>query len=81
MRIAVKLFAAGRQLAGTGETSVELGPGSTVGDLRRALAERHASLAPLVAKSLVAVNAEYADDATAISAGDEAALIPPVSGG
>ena len=81
MKLAVKLFAAGRELAGTGETCVEVVSGATVGDVRRALAELHTSLAPLVARSLLAVNAEYADDATVLSAGDELALIPPVSGG
>jgi molybdopterin converting factor small subunit len=81
MRIAVKLFAAGRELAGAGEAVVEVGPGATAGDVRRALGEQYAALAPLAVRSLQAVNAEYAADTTPVTVADEVALIPPVSGG
>lgn len=81
MRIAVKLFAAARELAGGGEIVVDVPPGADVGELRAALAEQAPGLAPLAARSLVAVNAEYAGDGTLVSEGDELALIPPVSGG
>ena len=81
MRVAVRLFAAGRELAGAAECVVELGAAATVADVRRALADECPALAPLVGRSLIAVNAEYADDATLVAAGDEVALIPPVSGG
>ena len=81
MNVAVKLFAAARDLAGAPQAVIEAAPGATVGDVRRRLAEQHPQLAPLAARSLLAVNAEYADDATTLSAGDEVALIPPVSGG
>jgi molybdopterin converting factor small subunit len=49
--------------------------------VRHGLIEQCAALASLAPRSLVAVNAEYADDATRLTAGDEVALIPPVSGG
>lgn len=81
MKVAVKLFAAGRDLAGSGEVVVELSPGADVGELRQVLAAQLPQLAPLAARSLVAVNAEYAQDSTLVSEGDELALIPPVSGG
>lgn len=81
MRVVVKLFAAARELAGASEAAVEVGEAAIVGDVRRALGRQYAALAPLVARSLMAVNAEYADDATNVAAGDEVALIPPVSGG
>jgi molybdopterin converting factor subunit 1 len=81
MRVAVKLFAAGRELAGAAECVLELDGAVTVGDVRHGLIERCPALASLAPRSLVAVNAEYADDATRLSAGDEVALIPPVSGG
>jgi molybdopterin converting factor small subunit len=35
----------------------------------------------LLSRSAVAVNEEFADDAVAIPAGAEVALLPPVSGG
>jgi sulfur-carrier protein len=81
MKVAVKLFAAGRELAGAGEAVVDVGAAPCVGDVRRALAEQYAALAPLASQSLMAVNAEYADDTTLVSPRDEVALIPPVSGG
>jgi molybdopterin converting factor subunit 1 len=81
MRVVVKLFAAARDLAGTSEATVDVGETATVAEVRHALAGRYAALAPLVARSLVAVNAEYADDATTLAKDDELALIPPVSGG
>jgi molybdopterin converting factor subunit 1 len=81
MRVAVKLFAAGRELAGAAECVLELDDAATVAEVRRKLVEQCAALAPLVPRSLVAVNADYAADATPLQAGDEVALIPPVSGG
>jgi molybdopterin synthase catalytic subunit len=81
MRVAVKLFAAGRELAGAAEAAVDLGGAATVGDLRRALSGQYTRLAALVDRSMIAVNAQYADDATTLAPGDEVALIPPVSGG
>ena len=81
MKVAVKLFAAARELAGRGEVEIELPPGADVAELRQALAAKAPPLAALAARSLVAVNAEYAGDATPVAEGDELALIPPVSGG
>jgi len=81
MNVVVKLFAAARELAGEAEVTVELSPGADVGELREALSARLPQLAPLASHSLIAVDAEYASDATPITEGDELALIPPVSGG
>jgi molybdopterin converting factor subunit 1 len=81
MKVAVKLFAAARELAGAPEAIVDAAPGATVGDVRRRLAAQCPELASLAARSLLAVNAEYASDATTLAEGDEVALIPPVSGG
>jgi molybdopterin synthase catalytic subunit len=81
MTIAVKLFAAARELACASEVALTLGPAATVADARRALVEQCPTLGPLADRSLLAVNAEYADDDRALTAGDEVALIPPVSGG
>ncbi len=81
MRVVVKLFAAARELAGAGEAVVEVSGAATLGDVRQALSQQYAPLAPLVARSLMAVNAEYADDRATLHASDDVALIPPVSGG
>ncbi len=81
MKLAIRLFAAARDLAGSGAVFVELPSDANVGGLRVALAAQHPQLAPLASRSLVAVNAEYAQDTTPVADGDELALIPPVSGG
>jgi molybdopterin converting factor subunit 1 len=81
MKVAVKLFAAARELAGCEEVAVELPRDASAADARAALAAHWPRLAPLVDRSLLAVNAEYAVDAAVIQPGDELALIPPVSGG
>ena len=81
MTVSVKLFAAARELAGSEEVQLELREGASAGDARAALAQQWPRLAPLVDRSLLAVNAEYVADETVITAGDELALIPPVSGG
>jgi MoaE-MoaD fusion protein len=76
MEVTVRLFAVLRERAGQPELTLELPDGARVGD---ALAELHglAEGVPLV----MAVNREYADEERVLDAGDELALIPPVSGG
>lgn len=81
MKLTVKLFAAARELAGCGEIEVDLPSGATVAQLREALCSTKPELAELARRSLIAVNEEYAADATPLSDSDTAALIPPVSGG
>ena len=78
VEVTVRLFAMLRERAGAPELTLELPDGARVRD---ALAsEPLAALAdgiPLV----MAVNREYADGEQVLDAGDELALIPPVSGG
>lgn len=81
MKLTVKLFAAARELAGCGEIGIELPTGATVGELRAGLVIAAPALAALAQRSMVAVNEEYAIDATLLRESDVAALIPPVSGG
>lgn len=81
MRLMVKLFAAAREMAGCGELAIEVPEGADVGTLRSALCDAQPALAELARRSLVAVNEEYATDATRLKSDDVAALIPPVSGG
>ena len=76
----VRLFGVHRESAGTPALDIELTPGSTVGDLRAALAS-HPSIGSSLMVSAVAVNHVYASDDRTISEGDEVALIPPVAGG
>ena len=61
--------------------SVVLPAGATVADLRRGLAVECPSLGGLLARSAIALNDDFANDATVIPENAEAALLPPVSGG
>lgn len=81
MTVRVLLFARARELAGIREVAVELPAGATVADLRTALAATYPELTAVLARSAVAVDEEFAEDATMIHDGAVAAVIPPVSGG
>jgi molybdopterin synthase catalytic subunit/molybdopterin converting factor small subunit len=76
VKVRVKLFAALRERAGSGNVDVDLPDGAVVGDVWRAL-----DLGEEPSGLLFAVNRAYAERATTLGAGDEVAVIPPVSGG
>jgi MoaE-MoaD fusion protein len=82
MTVTVRLFAILRERAGRDSVEIELPEGATVGDAFERLAAAP-GLGDLVGRLplRMAVNREYAGDATAIAPGDELALIPPISGG
>ena len=79
MTVHVRLFAALRELAGTGSLEAS---GRTAGEIADALAasygERFAKIADV---SSFVVNGERADRRTVVADGDELAILPPVSGG
>jgi molybdopterin synthase catalytic subunit len=81
MKVSVRLFAQLRERCGE-RVDVELADGATVADALTAL-RRERELGELLERIpvTVAVNREYADRSQALAAGDELALIPPVSGG
>src|SRR5919198_2455886 len=76
MVVHVRLFAALRERAGRDQLEVELPDGARVADALAAVGDLARGL-PLV----LAVNREYAPQDQLLHAGDELALIPPVSGG
>jgi molybdopterin synthase catalytic subunit len=76
VEVTIRLFAMLRERAGTREVTVELPEGARVRDALAALGGLADGL-PLV----MAVNREYAGEDHLLDAGDELALIPPVSGG
>jgi molybdopterin converting factor small subunit len=76
----VSVFAGMAEAAGCRRLEFEW-PGGSVADLRDALAAACPAIEPLLARSAVAVAGRYAADDTAVSAGDDVAIIPPVSGG
>ncbi len=79
--ITVRLFARLAELAGVRETTLEVGEGLTAGDALTLLSRRHPEIAGLADSVMFARNQEYVPAETALSPGDELALIPPVSGG
>jgi MoaE-MoaD fusion protein len=76
VEVTVRLFAMLRERAGTGSLTLELPEGARVRDALDSLAGLAQDI-PLV----MAVNREYASAEQVLGAGDELALIPPVSGG
>jgi MoaE-MoaD fusion protein len=80
--VEVRLFAMLRERAGAGALQLSLPAGATVADALARLGEQP-DLGELIARMplTTAVNREYVDSATVLHAGDELALIPPVSGG
>jgi molybdopterin synthase catalytic subunit len=76
MEVTVRLFAMLRERAGAREVTLSLPDGARVSDALAELGSIAEGL-PLV----MAVNREYADENQVLDAGDELALIPPVSGG
>ncbi len=79
--LTVLYFAAARERVGLSRETLEVPAGARVADVLKLLAERHASLAPLLRHLRVAVNQEFVDADAQVPAGAEFALIPPVAGG
>jgi MoaE-MoaD fusion protein len=82
MTVRVRLFAVLRQRAGRDSVDIEVEEGATVADALDALG-REPGLAGVLERVPVrmAVNRDYASPETELSADDELALVPPVSGG
>lgn len=81
MRLTVRLFAGLRERAGAEEIALEdLPDGATIGDVKRALEQRHPQLGSLAHVAGV-IGTEYAPDPRVVRAGDAVSLLPPVSGG
>jgi len=81
VNVRVRLFAAARQAAGQETVEVVLPDGATVAALREQLAARVPPLSAMLPRMLIAINAQYATESTAVPANSDVACIPPVSGG
>lgn len=81
VKIALLAFASAGDILGAGETTLELAPRTTLAQLKTLLEERHPALRGLWSRLAIAVNGDLRADDTALSEGDEVALLPPVSGG
>jgi molybdopterin synthase catalytic subunit len=76
MRVSVRLFAVLRERAGRDTIELDLPEGARVSDALAAVDDLAGGLS-----LVLAVNREYAPPDARLAAGDELALIPPVSGG
>lgn len=81
MEVRLKCFAWAREVTGEDEVVLDLPEGGTVADLRAALAARYPVFEGRMESIAISVNQEFAGEKSPISAGDELALIPPISGG
>jgi molybdopterin converting factor small subunit len=77
----VRLFAVARQAAGQEAVELELAEGATVAVLRERLAVQIPQLSAMLARMLIAINAQYAGEKTIVPPNADVACIPPVSGG
>ena len=81
MIVRVKLFAAARERADSGEIEVHVPEPATVAELRAAISRQFPQLTPILRPALFAINTEYRGDTAVIPPDAEVACIPPVSGG
>lgn len=81
MLIRVRAFAIYRELLGRETLELELPEGATPRDAFTQLFHEREDLARMLRATMFAVNREYVDPASPLSAGDELSLIPPVAGG
>ncbi len=81
LEISIQLFAVARDLADCEVVTLAVPENATVAILREKLFAQIPALAPLRESLRIAVDQEYATDMTRITASQEIAIIPPVSGG
>ncbi|HEY2894030.1 MAG TPA: MoaD/ThiS family protein [Pirellulales bacterium] len=81
MKVRVRLFAVARELSSCDSLELELPEGSTIGDLRAALAKRVPALEEVLPGVMFAIGTSYASNKTLLGPDAEVACIPPVSGG
>lgn len=81
MQINILLFATLKDRAGTSRLTLDVAEGATINDVRRALIERFPHMDVNVEYAIASLNRDFAADTDTVSAGDEVAFFPPVSGG
>ena len=81
MQVKIKYFAACHEIFGRDEEDMELPEGAIVRDILQRLEAEVPEFAEYYDVMQMSVNWEYATPDTQLSAGDEVALIPPVTGG
>jgi molybdopterin converting factor subunit 1 len=81
IEVNVRLFAITRDLAGASSVTLAVPHGATISLLLDELGRRFPPLLAWKAYLRVAVNCRYVPGDQVVTAGDDIAIIPPVSGG
>jgi len=81
MRVRVLFFGRLKEIVGHAEEEAEVSDGARVEDLFLRFGRRHPEFAEFRGSAVAAVNQQFAEWRTPLSAGDEVAFLPPVSGG
>jgi MoaE-MoaD fusion protein len=81
MRVRVLFFGRLKEIAGRAEDSVEMSEGARVDDLFARYGNKFPELARFRPSVAAAINQQYAEWNAVLTAGDEVAFLPPVSGG
>ena len=80
MELNIQAFGIAKEIVGGSEVQLQVNDKITAAELKKLLQSRYDQLSRL-SSFLLAVNDEYADPEDIVKAGDEIAIIPPVSGG
>lgn len=81
MRVQILFFGMLKELAGRASDTIELAEGASVADVLRHYESQIPRLKETLSSLALAVNQQYAGPDAKLNAGDEVALLPPVSGG
>ena len=80
MELNIQAFGIAKEIVGGSELQLQVSDKITAAELKQLLESRYEKLSKL-SSFLLAVNDEYAAPEEILNAGDEIAIIPPVSGG
>ena len=81
MRVRVLFFGRLKEIVGRAEEDAELNDAASLEDLFARYTQRFPELAGFRSSVVASVNQVFADWQSRLSAGDEVAFLPPVSGG
>lgn len=81
MTIQVHFYSFFREKTGCSDTSVEVGLGTTLGDLVALVHQRFPALHPFDRSTLLAVGVDYQQRSYLLREGDLVSFFPPVQGG
>jgi len=81
VKVKVRLFAGLREAVGARELTIELPEGASVAQLKAHFSSAYPAVAPMLERSVCAIDDEYVATDERVREGAEVAFIPPVSGG